>query len=427
MRRKQESSQPRQPWDPKPLFVDPLYEPTFYAPLVDYESDFRKANISKATELNNRFIAEMPERLIMFEDFLDRHNINISVGANDYTELEHFIIENMDHPFKGVTDKPKRFTKAQPTGITNLWVSIMMDFSLYIFHKKQELGQFPIQWHPEPQPYANGHKVNDLHFEIPGSSRNKKMFPFHDFIYWAQIFTHKYTTKYRYQNLYLLATTIDKAVEKAGHPPLPSLPAPRRTRKAPFILKDYEPSIYPRFLASQEEYTIKQRKTIAQQMIADAPNRSQIVTTLLNHYNINIDLDVNKLEELEVFLIHHIDPHEDADKEYNSMNDQWTSFMIDLALHCAHYKITHNDKLEWKTATTEKRTQPILPIIAYDTYKHFIIEDFISYGTQIVDPKGWLRSVSEWNSLGFMLKSHEVAPFGANDQYFPSPKYARFQ
>jgi hypothetical protein len=429
MRRNQKPSQPRQPWDPKPLFVDPLYKPTFYVPLIAYESDFRTADAAKVTEINNRFIAEIPERLTIIEQFLNRHNINISVGANDYTEMEHFIIENIDHPFNGLPAKPTLFGKNQPVGITDFWVSIAIDFSLHILYKKQELGRFPIQWYPESQTQGYDGEINHLYFGTPGPSRSKEITLFYDFAHWIETFTHKYTTIYRYENLYDLATTIDKAVEKAGHPPLPSFPEPRRTRKEPFILKDYEPSIYPRFLANQEEYTIKQRKTIAQQMIADAPNRSQIVTTLLKHYNINIDLDINKLEELEVFLIHHIDPHEDADKECSSMNDQWTSFMIDLALHCAHYKITHNDKLEWKTATTEKRTQPILPIVAYDTYKHFIIEDFIFYGTQIVDPEGWISSVSEWNSLGFTLKSHEVENTfsGKEQQYFPSPKYARFQ
>jgi hypothetical protein len=428
MRRKQEPSQPRQPWDPKPLFVDPLYEPTFYVSFIDYESDFRTTDAAKATELNNRFIAEIPERLTMIEQFLNRHDINVSVGANDYIEMEHFIIENIDHVFKDPFAKPTRFTKPQPEGISDFWASIMIDFSLHILYKKQELGQFPIKWHPEPRTRGHAPENNYIRFGIPGPSPSKKVFMFQDFIRWAAVFTYRYTTKYNYRSLYDLATVTDKVVEKAGHPPLPPMPAPGRSRKPPFILKDYEPSIYTRFFTNPEDYSNEQTRIISQQMIDDAPNRSQIVTALLKHYNINIDLAINNLEELEVFLLHHVDPHEDPDKEYSSMNDQWTSFMIDLALHCAHYKITHNNKLKWKIASRNKRAQPILPTVQFTTYKHFIIEDFISYGTQNVIPEGWIYSVSGWNSLGHHLKSHETErPFSNHERYFPSPKYARFQ
>jgi hypothetical protein len=423
MRRKQKPSQPRQPWDPKPLFVDPLYKPTFYVPfIIDYESFFITADAAKATELNDRFVVEIPERLIMIEQFLNRHNINISVGANDYTEMEYFILENIDHAFEDPAIKPRQ------EGITEFWASIMIDFALHILYKKQELNQFPIRWYTEPQTRGYAPDLNYIRFGIPGPSRSKKVFMFDDFVYWANNFCHKYASIYRYQNLYELATIVDKVVEKAGHPPLPNVPAPRRTRKPPFILRDYEPSIYTRFFTNPEEYSDEQTRIISQQMIDDAPNRSQKMVALLEECDINIDLAINNLEELEMFLIHHIEPHEDPNKEYTTMSDKWTSFMIDLALHCGHYKVTHNENLTWKIGSRNKRAQPYLPIINYDTYRHFIFEEFLTYGTWLVDPTKWLPSLSGWQSLSGYLKEHEIKKMsGGGDRYFPSPKYPHLQ
>jgi hypothetical protein len=420
-------------WEPKPVFEDPLYKPTFYASFIDYESDFREKDVAEATELNNRFIAEIPDRLIMFEEFLNRHEIGIAVGANDYTELEHFIIDNVDNPHEGPFGEIVRSTEAHlvstpRVGISQFWASIMIDFTLHILYKKQELSQFPIVWHTEPRSQTHREDRNYVTFKFPGSYPSTRMFMFGKFVGWAEKFTDEYTTKYRYWILNELATTIDKAIERAGHAPVPRIPIPRRTRRPSFILKNYELSPYTRFFTNHEEYSDDETMMLSQTIIDNAANRSDKMAALLKEYNINIDLSTNNLEELEVFLIHHIEPHANPEKEFNNISDQWVSFMTDFALYCGQYKIAHNENLKWKIATQHKRAQPVLPVVQYKTYRRFIFEDFIGYGRRLVWPGMRIPAPLSSQSLSSYLQGYEtkrvVEDYG---YYFPIEKFAHFQ
>jgi hypothetical protein len=420
-------------WEPKPLFEDPLYKPTFYASFIDYESTFREQDAAEATELNNRFIVEIPDRLIMFEEFLNRHEIGIAVGANDYTELEHFIIENIDLPYEGQFGKAVRTREIQlvsipSIGISEFWASIMIDFTLYILYRKQQLSHFPIAWYSEPRSQSHREDRNYVTFRFPGSPSSAKIFMFDRFIDWAEGVTIEYTTRYRYWPIYGIIEAIDKAVKRAGNSPLPEIAEYKRTRKPPFILKNYKLSPYTRFFTHPEEYSDDETMELSQKMIDDAPNRSREMAALLKEYNINIDLSTNNLEELEVFLIHHIDPHEDPEKEFSVMSDQWVSFMTDFALYCGEYKIAHNKNPEWRIATQHKRAQPVLPVTQYKTYRRFIFEDFLRYAGWLVRPAMRIPELLSQESLSSYLQGYEMPRTAKNyDYYFPTEKFAHLQ
>jgi hypothetical protein len=414
-------------WEPKPLFEDPLYEPSLLAVALHFSRMSSDEERKAIAQVNKQFIESIPQRLPIIEEFLQRHKVNISLENNDYAELEHFIIDNIDPYTNPVADFSQRNTSHKRAN--DLWISILTDIALHILYKKQELNFFPIKWHPLPPKPAHYHGFASAQprFSVPGPIPVKGTTLFRNFTGWGERIIDNYTPKHRYYRLYDDVMIIDNIVEQSGNIPLPYTTTPLRTRKPKFSLKDYETTSYVHLLRHGDKYTPEQKRKLLKQMTADIPARNKQVESVFQKHRINIDLQNNNLEELEVFLIHHIDPHEDPELENEFMDDQWTSFIIDVALYCGSYKVNHNKDTTWKIVSREK--QPELALY-YSGKRHLIFDDFFLYGDRVIIPRWWIPALSSSISLGDRLADYET-DFRTRERvsgdYFPTEKFAHLQ
>jgi hypothetical protein len=414
-------------WEPKPLFEDYLYEVSLLAVAIFTFEMSSDEDRKIASHINQQFIESIPQRLVIIEKFLQRHNVNISVEDNDYTELEHFVLDNIDPYTNPVAVYSQRNTSSGR--INDLWVSLLTDIALHILYKKQELNAFPIKWHPlslKPSHYY-GYPSNEPRFSVPGPIPVKGITLINHFTNWGRHILFSYSPKHRYQRLYNRVIVIYDIVEQSGQIPLPYTKYPLRVRKPVFSIEDYEITPYVHLLRYSEQYTPEQKRKLFKQMISDIPTRNKQVEVVFQRHGISINLQSNNLEELEVFLTHHIDPHKDPELENKFMNDQWTSFMIDVALYCGNYKVKHNEGTKWKIVTRDK--QPELALFSIGT-RHFIFHDFLLYGDQIIDSWGKVTDLSSSISPGNRLLSYEIERHPSNVSpggYFPTKKFAHLQ